>query len=96
MSEKMVRVSFTLPPDIVEDLKFIARKMSVSRSSCLASLLRGPTEDLRTILDAVPDNPTPEDVLRARGVSNGVILQRLGTYMGAMDGQGDLLENDNH
>jgi hypothetical protein len=96
MTEKMVRASFTMEPEILQKLKFIADKMGISRSACLNQLLGSPLDDLSEMLSDVPDKPTVDDILRARGKSNAMILKRLGHYMNALDGQGDLLDDSNH
>ena len=96
MSEKMVRASFTLEPHVLQKLKFVADRMGISRSACLNQLLGSPLSDLAEMLEAVPDSPTVEDLLRARGKSNAMILKRLGHYMNLIDGQGDLLDGSDH
>lgn len=77
MSEKMVRMSFTLPPSIRSDLDYLSARMGVTKSSLVSELLSGPLGDLRSLMEMVPDNPTEADFLRARGKSNELILQRL-------------------
>jgi hypothetical protein len=96
MHKKMVRVSFTVPPSLNDDLVFVSRKMGASKSACLTSLLKTPLSDLRNLLESVPDNPTPDEVLRARGVSNRILLDRFQAYVSALDDQEDLFDADNH
>lgn len=74
---KLVRSSFTLPPDLLKDLAFCADRVRVSRSALLADVVGGPLADLRALFESLPPNPTPEDVLRFRGKSEDVINRRL-------------------
>ena len=83
---KMSRVSFTLPPQVVEDLAFISDRLGVSRSSIIGDILGEPLSDLRSLLEQVPAKPTEGDVLRLRGKSEEVITQRLSELRGVMDG----------
>ena len=77
MSEKMVRVSFTVPPHIRSDLDYLCTRMGVTKSALVSELLSGPLGDLRELMEMVPENPTSEDLLRASGRSNALIAQRL-------------------
>lgn len=77
MSEKMVRMSFTLPPSTRANLDYLSGRMGVTKSSLVTELLSAPLNDLRELMEMVPENPTEEDVLRARGKSNELITQRL-------------------
>lgn len=77
MRQKMVRMSFTLPPPVRADLDYLSDRMGVTKSALVAELLGGPLSDLRSLMEMVPDNPTEADVLRARGKSNELIVKRL-------------------
>ena len=77
MSTKMVRMSFTLPPSVRDDLDYLSRRLGVTKSSLLSGILAGPLSDLRSLAESIPDNPTEDEVLRARGRSNELIVQRL-------------------
>lgn len=77
MSEKMVRMSFTVPPSVRRDLDYISARMGVTKSALLSELIATPLGDLRSLLELVPDNPTEADMVRARGQSNELIVQRL-------------------
>lgn len=77
MLSKMVRVSFTVPPQIRQDLDYLADRLGVTKSALVSELLAPALSDLRSLMELVPKNPTPEDVLRARGESNKLISQRL-------------------
>jgi len=77
MSEKMVRMSFTVPPSLRADLDYLSARLSITKSALLTELVTGPLADLRSLLQLVPDNPTQDDLVRARGRSNELITQRL-------------------
>lgn len=77
---KMVRCSFTLPPEMKADLAHISSRLGVSQSSLLSTLVAEPLRDVRQVLDAIPPSPTPDDFLRARGVSQDLITARLRGY----------------
>jgi hypothetical protein len=77
MSEKMVRVSFTIPPQVRANLDYLSDRLGVTKSALAAELLDTPLSDLRELMEMVPQNPTPEDLLRARGKSNSLIAHRL-------------------
>lgn len=90
MSEKMVRMSFTLPPSVRANLDFLSVRMGVTKSSLVAELLNGPLGDLRALMEMVPENPTEEDLIRARGKSNELITQRLRSLRSM---EGDLFDD---
>lgn len=90
MSEKMVRMSFTVPPSLRSDLDYLSSRLGVTKSALVTELMAGPLQDLRSLVELVPDNPTEEDVLRARGVSNELIAERLRAYRKL---EGDLFDD---
>jgi len=90
MSEKMVRMSFTLPPQIRADLDFLSTRLGVTKSALVAELLGSPLTDLVSLVSMVPENPTQEDLLRARGKSNELITNRLQSYRKL---EGDLFDD---
>jgi hypothetical protein len=77
MSQAMVRVSFTIPPEIRTDLDYLSTRLGVSKSALVSELLGAPLGDLRQLMEMVPENPTTEDLIRARGKSNSLIAHRL-------------------
>lgn len=77
MSEKLVRMSFTVPPTLRANLDYLSARMGVTKSALVSELLGPSLGDLRSLMEMVPENPTEEDVLRARGKSNELIVQRL-------------------
>jgi hypothetical protein len=77
MSQNMVRVTFTVPPRIRADLDYLSDRLGVTKSALVSELLEAPLGDLRELMEMVPENPTSDDILRARGKSNSLIAQRL-------------------
>lgn len=77
MSSKMVRVTFTVPPAVRSDLDYLSTRLGVTKSALVSELLAPALGDLRSLMEMVPENPTEEDVIRARGRSNDLIVQRL-------------------
>lgn len=90
MSQKMVRMSFTVPPSLRADLDYLSHRMGVTKSALVSELLGPPLGDLRSLMEMVPENPTDEDVLRARGKSNELILKRLQSLRSI---EGDLFDD---
>lgn len=74
---KLARVSYTLPPQMVKDLAYLSGRIGVSRSALLADLSAEPLADLRALVEQIPANPTPADIVRLRGRSEEVVQRRL-------------------
>lgn len=92
MSEKMVRMSFTVPPQVRADLDYLSARLGVTKSALISELLATPLADLRSLVELVPDNPSQDDLLRARGKSNELITDRLQSYRKL---EGDLFDDRN-
>jgi len=90
MSQKMVRMSFTVPPALRADLDYLSTRMGVTKSALVTELLGTPLGDLRSLVEMVPDNPTEAEMIRARGVSNQLIADRLRSYRKL---EGDLFDD---
>lgn len=90
MTEKMVRVSFTVPPETRSDLDYLSARLGVTKSALVTELLGTPLRDLRSLVEMVPDNPTQDEMLRARGASNDMIAGRLRSYRKL---EGDLFDD---
>lgn len=92
MSEKMVRMSFTVPPQLRADLDYLSSRLGVTKSALLSELLTPALADLRSLVEMVPENPTEDDVIRARGKSNEMITNRLQAFRKL---EGDLFDDRN-
>jgi hypothetical protein len=55
----------------------VHRRIGVSRSVFVGSLLAEAVHDLRLLLEAVPDDPSPDDLIRFRGESARLALDRV-------------------
>jgi metal-responsive CopG/Arc/MetJ family transcriptional regulator len=74
---KLERTSFSLPRQMVRDLAYLSQRIGVSRSALLADLSTEPLADLRALVEQIPENPTPADIVRLRGKSEEVVQRRL-------------------
>jgi hypothetical protein len=64
--------------------------MGITKSSLASELLSTPLDDLRSLMEMVPDNPTEADLLRASGKSNELIASRLRSLRSL---EGDLFDD---
>mgnify|MGYP002795089522 FL=1 len=90
MTEEMVRVSFTVPPEPRSEREYLSARLGVTKSALVTELLGTPLRDLRSLVEMVPDNPTQDEMLRARGASNDMIAGRLRSYRKL---EGDLFDD---
>jgi len=81
----MSKISVSLPSEVVADLDYLAARMGVSRSALIGQLLGESVSEVRRILELVPPNPTPAEMLRMRGQSEDAIRQRLQSLKGMTD-----------
>lgn len=84
------KISITVSPELAADLDYVAGRLGVSRSAIISELLVAPVSDMRAMLDQLPLNPTPADVVRFRGASAEVVRDRLTNLQGIAD---DLLSD---
>ena len=71
------RATFSLPCDLATAISRVAKRMGISQSALLATVLTEPLADLESLLQLVPEDPTPDQVLRLRGDSVAIIRQRM-------------------
>lgn len=71
------KITLSVPPDLVEGLDYISGRVGVTRSALVTSLMSEPIRDLWDLVSQVPENPSPEDVVRLRGKSQEVVSQRV-------------------
>lgn len=86
----MVRMTFTVPPSIRQNLDYLSVRMGVTKSALVSELLTTPLGDLRDLMEMVPENPTEADLLRASGKSNELIAARLRSLRSI---EGDLFDD---
>lgn len=82
---KMAKISLSLPPALVTDLDYLSARLGVSRSALVGEFLADGVSHVRKLLEVIPPNPTPADVLRLRGESADVIRARLDQLKGMTD-----------
>ena len=71
------KITVSVPEEFVLHLDYLAKRLSVSRSSVLVQLAAEPITDLYKLVSAIPDNPTKEDIIRAKGESIKLIEDRV-------------------
>lgn len=74
---KMKRVTFSIPPELADDLTYLAGRLGVTRSAMLATFASEPIHDLRTLVQQIPENPSEAESLRFRGASIDLIKSRV-------------------
>lgn len=79
------KIHVSIPDTVVEDLDYISKRMGITRSALLSNLIAEPTYDLRTLMETVPENPTPQDIMRSRGASASLIKKRLDDFSSIAD-----------
>lgn len=75
----MVRMTFTLPPQLREDISYLAGRLGVTRSALVGQLMGESMADLRRLVEQIPDNPSDVDIRRFRGSSEELVSQRVGS-----------------
>lgn len=86
---KLSRTSFTLPPQVLQDLDYVSVYLGVSRSAFLASIAGPALSDVRHLLEELPPLSESPDSLRFRGDSISLIRMRLRSLEQMV--QGDLV-----
>jgi hypothetical protein len=76
-----VRVSYSLPRSVADDVSYCAERLGVSRSALTAELLEYACGPLSELLRETPKHPTPADVKRLRGASLDLVKTRVATAM---------------
>jgi len=82
---KTSKISVSLPGDVVADLDYLATRLGVSRSALISEFMGEAVSDMRRILEVIPPNPTPADLLRMRGQSEELVRQRVESLKGMSD-----------
>lgn len=79
------KITLSVPNQLVDDLDYISGRIKISRSALLAQLLEEPLCDLRVLVESVPKNPSPDDIIRAKGRSIALIEERVTNAKGIAD-----------
>lgn len=67
------RCTFSLPTEMAQNISRIAKRMGISQSALLATLMEEPIANLAELVDDIPPKPTGADVKRLRGKSVDLI-----------------------
>lgn len=79
------KVSLSLDSSLVANLDYLSARMGVSRSALVSQLLVDGVEHMRRLVELIPPNPTPADLVRMRGESVDVVKARLDSLKGLSD-----------
>lgn len=79
------KISVSLPSQLVVDLDYLSARTGVNRSALIGQLLADAVGEVRKVLELVPPNPTPAEMLRMRGQSEEAIRTRLESIKGMTD-----------
>lgn len=79
------KVSLSLDAHLVVNLDYLSARMGVSRSALVSQLLADGVADMRRMLELIPPNPTPADLIRMRGESAELVKARLDSLKGLSD-----------
>jgi len=85
MRRNLSKISITIPPELLADLDYVSGRLGVSRSALIAEVLPDALGVMRKLLEQVPLNPTPDDVLRFRGESAEIVKQKIESIRGMGD-----------
>jgi len=77
MRRNLSKISITIPPALLADLDYVSGRLGVSRSALIAEVLPEALGLMRSMLEQVPLNPSPDDVLRFRGQSAELVRQKI-------------------
>jgi len=76
----MGRVSLTIPDDILANLLYVSKRMGISRSSLVSSVLEGSVAHMKDMLELIPEDATSlsgSEVKRMRGLSVDIIKDQI-------------------
>lgn len=74
---KSRKVSLSLDATLVSNLDYLSARMSVSRSALVTQLLLDGVAHMRRLVEVIPPNPTPADLVRMRGESVEEVRARI-------------------
>lgn len=74
---KSRKVSLSLDATLVANLDYLSARMSVSRSALVTQLLLDGVAHMRRLVEVIPPNPTPADLVRMRGESVEEVRARI-------------------
>ena len=66
-----------VPPELASDLNFVHRRLGISKSALVTSLLQDGLRNFRLLLESLPPEPDDQDMRRFRGASADLILEQM-------------------
>lgn len=87
------RTTISLPIDILLDVDYISRRLGITKSAVISTVLLDPITSMASELRSVPENPNQYDKLRSRGKSKELVEARL---RGLMEIGNDLLSDSDN
>lgn len=82
----MRKLSISVPDSMVSDLNYVSHRMGISKSALVSNLSADPIHDMREILESLPENPTPDEILRSRGASVDMVKKRISNLNQLVEG----------
>jgi hypothetical protein len=67
------RCTYSVPTSLAHNIATVAKRMNVSQSALIATVLEEPLAQLAELVADIPPQPTGEDVKRLRGKSVALI-----------------------
>lgn len=77
--------SYSLPAEVAVAIQLVSALMGVSQSALVAELIGRPVLDLEDMFRKLPNNPTPEDVVRLRGESVALVKSRVADALAELE-----------
>lgn len=82
---KLRKISVSVSAELVDDLDYLSARTGTSRSAIISEFLSEAAAHARKVLELIPPNPTPADIVRMRGQSEEVVRDRLSSLQGMAD-----------
>jgi predicted DNA-binding protein len=80
MSEKMLRMSFTVPREVYDDLNEISQALGITKSAVVAQVLGATLRDMLELVQHASSIDTPDGLKRFRGKSESLIEDKLAQF----------------
>jgi len=79
------RMTLSVPVDLAKDIDYVHKRVGVSKSAFVSSLLAQGVHDLRELLESLPDEPSPDDIVRFRGASADLAKGRMEHFQSQLE-----------
>lgn len=78
------RVNLSLPADLATGISRLAKRMGITQSALVTVLLSEAVPDLETLIQSIPENPSPDAIKRFRGQSIDYVFEAVKTALKEM------------